>query len=59
MNNIYEDLSTDELQVRLAEAEEILKQVSDTYLPIGREGKGSIAEATLEAIISYRRKHRV
>jgi hypothetical protein len=59
MNNIYEDLSTDDLQTRLAEAETILKQVSESYIPNGREASGRISEAILTSIVSYRRKHRV
>lgn len=59
MNNIYEDLSTDDLQTRLAEAETILKQVSESYIPSGREASGRISEAILTSIVSYRRKHRV
>lgn len=59
MDNIYEDLSTDDLQTRLTEAETILKQVSANYIPNGREPSGRISESILLSIVSYMRKHRV
>lgn len=59
MDNIYEDLSQDDLITRLIEAETILRQVSETFTPVGREGKGTISDTILISIVSYRRKHRV
>jgi hypothetical protein len=59
MDNIYEDLSQDDLVTRLIEAETILRQVSETFTPVGREGKGTISDTILISIVSYRRKHRV
>lgn len=59
MDNIYEDLSQDDLATRLRETEELLRQVSETFTPVGREGKGTISDTLQIAIVSYRRRHRV
>jgi hypothetical protein len=59
MDNIYEDLSQDDLVTRLIEAETLLKQVSETFTPVGRDGQGTISDTILLAIVSYRRRHRV
>lgn len=59
MNNIYEDLSQDDLVTRLIEAETLIQQITQDYQPDTKTFRGTLGEAVFQAAVVYRRKHRV